>query len=114
RRNASIRRRSLTSNGGCKTARPAARRTAASSATSPAASTGYSNTERHRRLDRHRSIARPDFATVLRPHDLARNEMRRRYRHQHDWEVVDKTLVEGISLADAIGAATSPTFPEAR
>ena len=40
--------------------------------------------------------------------------MRRRYRHQNDWEVVDKTLVEGISLADAIGAATSPTFPEAR
>ena len=31
--------------------------------------------------------------------------MRRRYRHQHDWEVVDKTLVEGMSLADAIGAA---------
>jgi len=28
------------------------------SATSPAASTGYSNTDRHRRLDRHRSIAR--------------------------------------------------------
>src|SRR5438094_3592277 len=33
-----------------------ARQTAASSATSPAASTAYSNTERHWRLDRHRSI----------------------------------------------------------
>ena len=31
--------------------------------------------------------------------------MRRRYRHQHDWEVVDKTLVEGMSLEDAIDAA---------
>ena len=29
----------------------------------------------------------------------------RRYRHQHDWEVVDKTLIEGMSLEDAIGAA---------
>jgi hypothetical protein len=28
--------------------------------------------------------------------------MRRGYRHQHDWEVVDKTLVDGMSLEDAI------------
>lgn len=29
----------------------------------------------------------------------------RRYRHQHDWEVVDKTLVEGLSLEEATRAA---------
>src|SRR5439155_1056294 len=58
-----------------KTARHAAKQTAASSATSPAASTASSNTDRQSRLDRHRSItcpgerpglssARPAAATV--------------------------------------------------
>lgn len=31
--------------------------------------------------------------------------IRRRYRHQHDWEVVDKTLVEGLSPEEATRAA---------
>ena len=31
--------------------------------------------------------------------------IRRRHRHQHDWEVVDKTLVEGLSLEEATRAA---------
>lgn len=30
---------------------------------------------------------------------------RRRYRHTHDWEVVEKTLVEGLSLEEATRAA---------
>ena len=38
--------------------------TAASSATSPATSTAYSNTDRHWRLDKHRSIAGPTHAPV--------------------------------------------------
>ena len=52
-------RRSPTSNDASRKARPDAKQTAASSATSPAASTAYSNTDRQRRLDKHRSIARP-------------------------------------------------------
>jgi transposase len=41
-------------NDACRTARHAAKQTAASSATSRATSTGYSNTDRQSRLDRHR------------------------------------------------------------
>ena len=48
--------RSPTSNDASAKARPAVRPTAASNATSPAASTGSSRTERHRTLDKHRSI----------------------------------------------------------
>jgi transposase len=55
-RNARIPRRSPTSNGDSQKARHDAKQTAASSATSPAASIGYSNTDNQRRLDRHRSI----------------------------------------------------------
>ena len=31
--------------------------------------------------------------------------IRRRRRHGHDWEVVDKTLVDGMPLEDAVRAA---------
>ena len=31
--------------------------------------------------------------------------IRRRHRHEHDWEVVEKTVVEGMSLEDAVAAA---------
>ena len=31
--------------------------------------------------------------------------IRRRHKHRHDWEVVDKTLVEGMLLEDAVRAA---------
>jgi hypothetical protein len=31
--------------------------------------------------------------------------IRRRHRHEHDWEVVEKTLVEGMPLEDAVEAA---------
>jgi hypothetical protein len=31
--------------------------------------------------------------------------IRRRRRHRHDWEVVDKTLVDGMPLEDAVRAA---------
>lgn len=31
--------------------------------------------------------------------------IRRRHRHRHDWEVVEKTLVEGLSLEEATRAA---------
>jgi hypothetical protein len=31
--------------------------------------------------------------------------IRRRHRHQHDWSVVDKTLVDGVPLDDAVRAA---------
>ncbi len=58
------RRRSPTSNDASKKARHDAKQTAASSATSPATSTGYSNTDRHWRLDRHRSITRVTHASV--------------------------------------------------
>jgi hypothetical protein len=56
---ARTRRRSPTSNDASKKAKHDAKQTAASSATSLATSTAYSNTERHRRLDRHRSNAGP-------------------------------------------------------
>ena len=49
--------RSPTSNDASTKARLDAKQPAASSATSPATSTAYSNTERQRRLDKHRSIA---------------------------------------------------------
>src|SRR5205085_6538413 len=48
-----------TPNDGCKRARPDAKQTVASSATSPAASTASSNTDRQSRLDKHRSITGP-------------------------------------------------------
>jgi hypothetical protein len=51
--------RSPTSNDDSKKAEHGAKQTAASSATSPAASTDSSNTELHSRLDKHRSIAGP-------------------------------------------------------
>src|SRR5207237_1618659 len=51
--------RSPTSNDASTKARLDAKQPAASSATSPATSTAYSNTERQRRLDKHRSIAGP-------------------------------------------------------
>jgi hypothetical protein len=35
--------------------------------------------------------------------------IRRRYRHQHDWEVVEKTVVEGMPLEDAVNAAKAAT-----
>jgi hypothetical protein len=35
--------------------------------------------------------------------------IRRRHRHQHDWEVVEKTLVEGLLLEDAVSAAKAAT-----
>ena len=31
--------------------------------------------------------------------------VRRRHKHRHDWEVVEKTLVEGMPPEDAIRAA---------
>lgn len=31
--------------------------------------------------------------------------IRRRHRHRHDWEVVEKTLIEGLSLEEAARAA---------
>ena len=31
--------------------------------------------------------------------------IRRRHPHRHDWEVIDKTLVEGLSLEEAARAA---------
>jgi hypothetical protein len=52
------RQRSPTSNDASTKARHDAKQPAASSATSPATSTASSNTDRHWRLDRHRSIAR--------------------------------------------------------
>jgi hypothetical protein len=48
--------RSPTSSDASGKVRPDAKQPAASSATSPATSTGYSNTERQPRLDKHRSI----------------------------------------------------------
>src|SRR5947209_17346473 len=49
-------------------AKPDAKQTAASSATSPATSTASSNTDRHWRLDRHRSITRArEFQRVRHP-----------------------------------------------
>jgi hypothetical protein len=33
----------------------------------------------------------------------------RRHRHQHDWEVVEKTVIEGLALEDAVRAAKAAT-----
>lgn len=41
---------------------------------------------------------RPDYS-------LPAMRIRRRHRHEHDWEVVEKTLVEGMPLEDAVEAA---------
>ena len=57
--NAHTRQPGPTSNAGSKKAKPDAKQPAASSATSPATSTAYSNTDRHWRLDKHRSITGP-------------------------------------------------------
>jgi hypothetical protein len=35
--------------------------------------------------------------------------IRRRHRHRHDWEVVDKTLVGGLTHEEAIRAAQAAT-----
>jgi hypothetical protein len=35
--------------------------------------------------------------------------IRRRATHTHDWEVVDKTLVDGLRLDDAVSAAKAAT-----
>src|SRR5439155_16042389 len=51
-------------NDASKKAKHDAKQPAPSSATSPASSTGYSNTDRHWRLDRHRSITGPVDSSV--------------------------------------------------
>jgi predicted SprT family Zn-dependent metalloprotease len=35
--------------------------------------------------------------------------IRRRHRHQHDWEVVEKTVIEGLPLEEAVRAAEAAT-----
>src|SRR5207249_1023828 len=91
--------RSPTSNGVCRKARPDAKQTAASSATSPAASTGYSNTEHRPRLDKHRSITGQPRTEALRsPFTVTFRGVKKRL----DVALVERGLAETRSQAHAL------------